>query len=227
MQYEDVEIRADEVRAVITKFERRTKSGRVFFPEDAVFAMKCQTLLKTAAAGIEGVSASDMSFTATDQTIHAKGDQPKVVSVEEGDFIALFDNTKNGLFGNLAKKPCSLGTLVTTKGFLACNLFDGKSHASGFVTWPSIAVAKHADAFESGAVLFQRENNKNVFPHGPRVSLCLWNASAKTLESCFDEMRLHFGYIARGKGDEFDYDDHVPEYGYEAEDSDNGYEVDD
>lgn len=228
MQYDNVEIKADEVRAVVKKFERRLKSGRVFFPEDAAFAMKCETFLKNAASGIEGLSVSGKSFTATDRTLYAESDQPKVVSVDEGDIIALFDNTKKGLFGNFAKKECSLGALVTTKGILTCNLRDGKLNASGFVTWPSIAVGKTDSDFVE-AMLFLRQMRKGVFPYGPCVSISLWNvlgmsdrltnsALARRLASCLDEMRYHLWYIARGKGNEFDYSDHAPETGCDVED---------
>lgn len=229
MQYDNVEIRADEVRDVVKKFERRLKSGRVFFPEDAAFAMKCETLLKNAATGIEGLSVSGKSFTAVDRTVYTESAQPRSVSVDEGDIIAIFDNTKKGLFGNFLKKECSIGALVTAKGVLAYNVIDGTVKSSGFVTWPTIAVApKCGSTFETGIELFPMANKKNSpYPRGPRVSLCFWNAAAKALESCLDEMRLHFVYIARGKGNEFDYGDHAPEDGYEEEDSDDAHEKDD
>ena len=38
-EFSGVKINADEVRAVVKKFERELKSGRVFFPGDAPFAM--------------------------------------------------------------------------------------------------------------------------------------------------------------------------------------------
>ena len=99
-EYSNVVINADEVRAVVKKFEQQLKSGRVFFPEDAPFAMKCETLLKNAAPDIEGLSVSGRSFTATDKTLYAEDDKPKVVSIDEGDIIAVLDDTKKGLFGN-------------------------------------------------------------------------------------------------------------------------------
>ena len=229
MQYDNVEIRADEVRAVVKKFERKLKSGRVFFPEDAAFAMKYETLLKNAASGIQGLSVSGKSFTAVDRTTYSESDQPKSVAVDEGDIIAIFDNTKKGLFGNFAKKECAIGALVTTKGVLTYNVTDGTVKSSGFVTWPTIAVApKCGSTFETGIELFPMANKKNSpYPRGPRVSLCFWNAAAKALEDCLDEMRLHFVYIARGKGNEFDYGDHAPEVGYDKDDADEAYEKDD
>ena len=57
--------------------------------------------------------------------------------------------------------------------------------------------------------------------------MCFWNAAAKALEECLDEMRLHFVYIARGKGNEFDYGDQAPEVGYDKDDADEAYEKDD
>ena len=75
-EFSGVTINADEVRAVVKKFERQLKSGRVFFPEDTPFAMKCETLLKNAAPDIEGLSVSGRSFTATDKTLYAEGDAP-------------------------------------------------------------------------------------------------------------------------------------------------------
>ena len=133
-EFSGVKINADEVRAVVKKFERQLKSGRVFFPGDAPFAMKCETLLKNAAPDIEGLSVSGRSFTATDKTLYAEGDTPKTVSVDESDIIAVLDNTKKGLFGGLEKKEspiaisnvmvCSPGTDEPTR--IKYTMVDGK-----------------------------------------------------------------------------------------------------
>lgn len=217
-EFSGVTINADEVRAVVKKFERQLKSGRVFFPKDAPFAMKCETLLKNAAPDIEGLSVSGRSFTATDKTLYAEGDTPKTVSVDESDIIAVLDNTKKSLFGNLLKKECTLGALVTTKGMLTYNKYDGELRCSGFVTWPSIAVApRMGGTFENGIVFYQGANKKNgPYPRGPQVSFCFWFAPTKGLERCLDEMRIHFVYIAQGRGSEFNYDDYTPEGAGEA-----------
>jgi hypothetical protein len=124
-KFSEITISADEVRSVVKNFERRLKSGRVLFPGDAPFLMKCETLLKNAASDIEGLTVSSRSFTAIDKTLYAEEDQPKVISVMESDIIALFDNTKKGLFGGLEKKECTLGALITTKGILGYNKYDG------------------------------------------------------------------------------------------------------
>ena len=210
-EYSNVQINADEVRDVVKKFERQTKSGRVFFPGDEPFAMKCETLLKNAAPDIEGLSVSGTSFTATDNTLYAEGDKPKIVSVDAGDIIAVLDNTKKGLFGNLAKKECLLGALVTTKGILTFCKADGKnSYGSGFVTWPTIAVSpRFGHAYETGIEFFPRENRK--FPCGPMVCFSFWAAKAKGLERSLDEMGRHLVFVARGNSDEFDYDEFLPE----------------
>lgn len=212
-EFSGVTINADEVRAVVKKFERQLKSGRVFFSGDAPFAMKCETLLKNAAHDIEGLSVSGRSFTATDKTLYAEGDNPKTVTVDESDIIAALDNTKKGLFGGLAKKECALGSLVTTKGILSYNKYDGELKGAGFVSWPSIAVSPRlGDTLEKGIDVFPFSDGKrDPFPKGPRVSIFLWNMSDKKLQRCFDELRLHFVYVARGKGPEFDYDDFMPE----------------
>ena len=69
-EFSGVKINADEVRAVAKKFERQMKSGRVFFPEDAPFAMKCETLLNNAASEVDWLSVSERSFSATDKQLY-------------------------------------------------------------------------------------------------------------------------------------------------------------
>lgn len=208
-----VTINADEVCSVVKKFEGQLKTGRVFFREDAPFAMKCESLLKNAVSDIAGLSVNGRSFTAIDNTLYAEGDKPKVVVVEERDIIAVFDNTKKGLFGGLEKKECTLGALVTTKGILGYNKYDGELKGTGFVSWPSVAVAPRlGDTLEKGIDVFPfSERARDPYPKGKRVSIFLWNMSDKNLERCFDELRLHFVYIAQGRGSEFDYEDHTPE----------------
>ena len=217
-EFSGVTINAEEVRAVVKKFERQLKSGRVFFPGDAPFAMKFETLLKNAAPDIEGLSVSGRSFTATDKTLYAEGDTPKTVSVDESDIIAVLDNTKKGLFGGLEKKECVLGALVTAKGILGYSKYDGELKGAGFVSWPSIAVSPRlGDTLENGIDVFPFSDRKrDPYPKGPRVSIFLWNISDKKLRRCFDEMRLHFAYIAQGRGSEFDYAEHTPEGAGEA-----------
>lgn len=212
-EYSTVVINADEVRAVVKKFERQLKSGRVFFPEDASFAMKCETLLKNAAPDIEGLSVSGRSFTATDKTLYAEDDKPKVVSVDEGDIIAVLDNTKKGLFGSLAKKECVFGTLVTTKGILNYHKTDGKTRGSGFVTWPSIA-ASPTNPYPS--ILF-RDRSDFDFPCGSMVLLNFHYSNGKGHGECLFEMVLHLRFIAKGKGAEFDFDEFRPEGAEEAD----------
>lgn len=214
-EYSNVVISADEVRDVVRRFERQLKSGRVFFPGDAPFAMKCETLLKSAEPDIEGLSVSGRSFTATDKTLYSEGDTPKVVSVGEDDIIALLDNTKKGLFGSLANKECSLGTIVTTKGVLTYHKVDGKDTCgSGFATWPSIAVSPYRGY---STALFCDSSNYN-FPHGPRVWLYFSNARIKGYESSLFELVSHLVAIAQGRGGEFDYDETRPEGAGDVED---------
>ena len=222
LPYSDVKINADELRAVTKKFERRMNSGRVFFPGDEAFTMKCETLLKTAASVVDGLSVAGRSFTATDKTLYKEGDRPKVVSVDESDIVALFDNTKKGLFGGITKMACTLGVLVTTKGILTCNLWKGRMNCSGFVTWHSIALAKEFDrSFETGVEIFPFSDRKDgPYPRGPQVSMCLWNLPSKALESSIREMALHFIYISRGEGKAFNFADHMPETAEEAEEED-------
>ena len=217
-KFSEITISVDEVRSVVKNFERRLKSGRVLFPGDTPFLMKCETLLKNAASDIEGLTVSGRSFTAIDKTLYAEEDQPKVISVMESDIIALFDNTKKGLFGGLEKKECTLGALITTKGILGYNKYDGDLKGAGFLTWPSIAVAPRCgDTLDKGIDLFPFSDRKrDPYPKGPRVSVFLWNMSHKKLNRCFDELRIHLGYVARGKGSEFDYDEHIPEGAGEA-----------
>ena len=203
-EFSGVTINVDEVRDAVKKFERQLKSGRVFFPGDAPFAMKCETLLKNAASDIEGLSASGRSFTATDKTLYAEGDAPKTVTVDESDIIAVLDNTKKGLFGGLEKKECALGALVTTKGVLSYN--EGGSE-SGFVTWPSIAVSTDRGY---SSVLFCGKTHI-AFPCGPRLWLSLSNGPDRGRDSSFHELVLHLCFIARGNGSEFDYDEFRPE----------------
>ena len=180
--------------------------------------MKCETLLKNAASDIEGLSASGKSFTATDKTLYAEGDTPKTVTVDEGDIIAILDNTKKGLFGGLEKKECALGSLVTTKGILGYNKYGGELKGAGFVTWPSIAVSPRlGDTLEKGIDVFPFSGRRrDPYPQGSRVSVFLWNMSDKKLQRSFDELRLHFVYIAQGRGSEFDYEEHTPEGAGEA-----------
>ena len=207
-EYSSVQINAEEVRDVVKKLECQLKYGRVFFPEDAPCGMKCETLLKNAAAGIADLSVSGTSFTAKDMTLYAEDDKPKEVTVAEEDFIALLDSTKKGLFGNLAKKECAEGALVTKKGILTYQVGDDKKpHRSGFVTWPSIAVSP--DRGYSTALFYDRSSYK--FPRGRPVWLYLLYVSTKGCEDMLHEFVMHLTYIARGKGAEFDYDDIRPE----------------
>ena len=212
-EFSGVKINADEVRAVVKKFERQLKSGRVFFPGDAPFAMKCETLLKNAAPDIEGLSVSGRSFTATDKTLYAESDTPKTVAVDESDIIAVLDDTKKGLFGNLAKKECVFGTLVTTKGILNYHKTDGKTRGSGFVTWPSIAVSP-TDPYPS--VLF-RNRCGYEFPQGSMVLLNFHHVCNEEHIDNLHELVLHLAHIAKGKGAEFDYDEFRPEGAEEAD----------
>ena len=208
-EFSGVKINADEVRAVVKKFKRQLKSGRVFVPEDAPFAMKCETLLKNAAHDIEGFSASGRSFTATDKTLYAEDDKPKMVSVDEGDIIAVLDDTKKGLFGSLSKKECSCGTIVTTKGILVYRKGDdGNTRGAGFVTWPSIAVSPECGKW---CMLFREGIMRDAFPHGLVIRPSFRNMPAKGLDESLDELGRHFAFIARGKGAEFDYDEFRPE----------------
>ena len=219
-EFSEVMVNVDEVRDALKKFERNLKAGRVFFPGDAPFAMKCETLLKNAAHDIEGLSASGRSFTATDKTLYTEDDQPKMVSVDEDDVIAVLDDTKKGLFGSLAKKECSCGTIVTTKGILVYRKGDdGNTWGSGFVTWPSIAVSPECG---QGCILFRAEGTvrgegRGVFPHGPVVCPSFGNMPTKGLDESRDELGMHFAFIAQGKGAEFDYDDFCPEPAFELD----------
>ena len=209
-EYSTVQINVDEIRAVVKKLESQLKSGRVFLPEDAPFKMKCGTLLKNASSGLADLSVSGMSFTAKDMTIYAEGDQPKEVTVTEDDFIALLDNTKKGLFGNLAKKECAEGALVTKKGILSYLIGDNKlPHRSGFVTWPSIAVSPYRGC--SPALALYCDSGDYKFPRGPRVYFYMLYVHTKGYEDMLHEFVMHLTYIARGKGDEFDYDEIRPE----------------
>ena len=222
-EYATVQINADEVRDVVKKLEHQLKSGRVFFPGDAPFGMKCETLLKNAAAGIADLSVSGMSFTAKDMTIYAEDDQPKEVTVNKEDFIALLDNTKKGLFGSLAKKECAEGTLVTKKGILTYQVGDDKvPHRSGFVTWPSIAVSP--DRGYSTALFYDRSGYK--FPRGPHVWFYLLYVRTKGYEDLLHEFVMHLTYIARGKGDEFDYDEIRPESAGDVDEAEGAGDAD-
>ena len=103
-------------------------------------------------------------------------------------------------------------------GVLGYNKYDGDLKGAGFLTWPSIAVAPRCgDTLDKGIDLFPFSDRKrDPYPKGPRVSIFLWNMSHKKLNRCFDELRIHLGYVARGKGSEFDYDEHIPEGAGEA-----------
>lgn len=209
-EYSNVVINADEIRDVVKKFDRQTETGRVFFPGDEPFAMKCETLLNNAASEVDWLSVSEMSFSATDKVLYSKDDQPKVVSVGESDIIALIDNTKKGLFGNLAKKACAEGSIITTKGVLAYRLREGKL-VNGFATWRTIAVSCDGG---NGWLFKPKSKPTSVnreFPCGWYIIMPFYNFPEKKRERSEDELGRHLWLIARGKGANFDYDDWAPE----------------
>lgn len=192
----------EAIRNVVKAFEKEAKTKRVFFPEDAVFAFKYDGLIKSAASVIKEKTSDGVVV--VDNSIHVKGDVPVSYGFGQGDVLAIFDNTKVGFFGNILKKECVAGAMITSKGILCYNVRDGQPRFSGFVSWTTVAncTSFAAGGFNMGVTLFEKRTSKKDRT-GPKIALIFENAESKTLQRSLDKMVRHLKFIVKGCEGEF------------------------
>ena len=212
-----VNVDLEAIKNVVKEFESVAKTKRVFFPEDAVFAFKYDGLIKAATPIIK--EKTNDSVVVVDNSIHVKGDVPVSYGFGKGDVLAIFDNTKVGFFGNILKKECVAGAMITSKGILCYNVRDGQPRFSGFVSWATVAncTSFAAGGFNMGVTLFEKRTSKKE-RKGPKIALIFENAESKILQKNLDKMIRHLKFIVKGCDGEF-YDG---DYNGEEEFDDDG-----
>ena len=204
---DEVNVDLEAIKNVIKEFERDAKTKRVFFPEDAVFTFKYEGLIKAAAPIIKEKTSDGVVV--VDNSIHVKGDAPVDYGFGKGDVLAILDNTKVGFFGNILKKECEAGAMITSKGILCYNVRDGKPRFSGFVSWTTVANCTSflAGGFNMGVTLFEERSSKKE-RKGPKIALIFENAESKILQKNLDKMIRHLKFIVKGCEGEFCDDDY-------------------
>lgn len=215
----------DEVRGAVTTFVKKSDKTRVFLPQDPAFLTKLSDFIASA-CGCGVCTGSGESFTVVDNIIHASGESPKGYSLTSGDVIALLDNTKLGLFGNILKSRCQEGVLITTEGILALNVYEGKALYSGFVSWYTLANGNTATHGVIGGARLVRPYSVKTgkYPAGERVSAVVSRFKDKNLQDNFEILITHIKRIAQGRGDEFDEYDVIGESAEESEFDDSADE---
>lgn len=201
----------------VKNFKQETKTDRVFFREDSAFAMKCEGFFKAAASLIKERDGD--ALTVVDKSLYNGNESPVEWTIRKEDVLAILDNTKVGLFGNILKKECEKGLLVTTKGLFALNVFDGTPTKSGFLSWNTVAncTKMGGTAGEYSVQLFTEwKGIQGRFRKGPRVFFWFENAKIKNVGTKLEKLINHLKFIAKGSPGEFDNDEYAPDYSVEG-----------
>ena len=218
-------VAVDEIRKVIHEFEKSAKTGRAFFPEDAAFDFKCSSYLKTLAR-MPFAEASDDGVSVTDKSTYPERPNPATCTITKSDVLAVLDNTKAGFlgFGNILKKECQAGMLVTTKGIVVINIFDNKPKMSGFLEWLTVANCSPfgcdngnfaVDIFASWS---GTTANGPYAQKGPLLMFYFQHAPTKKISRHLDKMMNHLKFIVKGCEGKFNNLEYIAEYGTESDD---------
>ena len=214
---DEITVDPQEVLRIFRRLKSQLKTDRIYFEGDEPFEMKCDTLLKSAASVLQGMSVDDNGFSAMDRIEWFKGDEPRKVTVSKDDYLAVLDNSKAGLFGGFDKRPCLFGGLVTKKGIFVYNFLDGKKGCdSGFAPWNAIysVGATVSSAFGMGMRLFK---TKALIPY-PRVPypralpIDLWfdrASGCKRSWEYFSEAIIHLWYFVYGVNGPFEFEKYI------------------
>ena len=217
--------RAQLVKAA-NQFEEYAKTGRVFLASDVLFKHKYETFLTAAKTLI--VKSDGDSIVVSDKTILKAGDKPKDITLTYDDAVAILDDSKVGLFGNIKKCDCTSGLLLTTKGVLTYNNYDGKVKYSGFISWDSFMAGSPLKmAGIVGGVNIFRAKNNTVFPNGPWIGFVFGRTKKSNITEFLEQFVRNLRFIGLGKGDEYDYLDYQPEEAEELDDEESASELED
>ena len=163
-------VNVDAIKTAIGAFRKEHKCKRVFLPDDEGFAQKYFSFRRSALSRFGGEEAGE-ALSLKDDILWSEGDKPKTVEISKSDVIAVFDNTKIGFFGNVAKSECDLGALVTTKGFVTLNDHtEGLPDPSGFLAWRAFLVGNQAGleyGVGANVYLYTDSDEKDGYPKGP------------------------------------------------------------
>jgi len=185
-----------ELMNCVRAFVDKHKSNRIFMAGDESFDRKYQSFRKSILLQVgRAVGQEDMEL--EDGIRWFAGDKIRSVLIQKRDAVALFDNTKVGLFGNIAKKDCEYGVLITTKGIVT---LSGVSDMTGYLSWKGFLAGNQSGengypSDFSAVTIFDSDQDPGVYPRGDSraLNLSYFKISHESVRKFVNDLRAIVG----------------------------------